>query len=183
MELRYFATTNEHKLKEVSHILGYGLEKVHLELTEPQDMSVENIAKTKALEAFEKVGQPVLVEDTGWYFEAWNGLPGAFAKFFMDTVGCQGILKMMANENNRRARVKTAVAYHDGKEVHLFVGELLGTVVAEERGDSKFGFDRIFQPNGQTKTYGEMSLEEKNAISHRSLAVTQLKHFLDARSN
>jgi len=179
MKIEYFATTNDHKLREVSHLLGYELEKIHLELTEPQEMDVEKIAQAKALEAFQKVGQPVLVEDTGWYFEAWKGLPGAFAKFFMETVGCQGILKMMANETNRRALVKTAVAYHDGKEIHLFVGELSGIVVAKERGDSKFGFDRIFQPDGRNKTYGEMSLEEKNALSHRSLAITRLKQFLD----
>lgn len=181
MKLQYFATTNEHKLREVSHIFGYDLEKVHLELTEPQMLDVEAIAQAKALEAFEKVGAPVLVEDTGWYFEAWNGLPGAFAKFFMDTVGCTGILKMMANEENRRAKVKTAVAYHDGKAVHLFVGELGGVVTPEERGESKFGFDRIFQPDGQQKTYGEMTLEEKNAISHRGVAIRKVKQFLEAQ--
>lgn len=181
MRIQYFATTNDHKLREVNHMLGYDLEKIHLELTEPQDMDLEVIARAKAEEAFQKIGKPVLVEDTGWYFDVWNGLPGPFAKFFMSSVGCQGILKMLGTETRRRCVAKTVVAYHDGTIAHVFSGEIVGTVASEERGTSEFGFDRIFIPDGGTQSFGEMTLEEKNAISMRALAISKLKAFLDEK--
>ncbi len=179
MEIKYFATTNDHKLREVNHILGYDLEKVNLELTEPQDMDLEVIARAKAAEAFRKIGAPVLVEDTGWYFDVWHGLPGPFAKFFMTTVGCAGILKMLGTESKRQCVAKTVVAYHDGTTAHVFSGEVKGAVATEERGTSEFGFDRIFVPDGFTQTFGEMTLEEKSTISMRALAVNKLKEFLE----
>jgi len=183
MKIQYFATTNDHKLREVNHILGYALEKIHLELTEPQEMDVEVIARAKAAEAFQKTGKPVLVEDTAWSFDVWNGLPGPFAKFFIQSVGCVGILKMLREEQNRACMAKTVVAYHDGANVHVFSGELPGTIATEERGMSEFGFDRIFIPDGQSQTFGEMTLEEKSAISMRALAVNKLKSFLELSGN
>lgn len=178
MKIQYFATTNDHKLREVNHILGYDLEKIHLELTELQDMDVEVIARFKAEEAFRKIGKPVLVEDSAWYFDAWNGLPGPFAKWFKEAVGIDGVLKMMSSEENRKARGKTAVAYHDGKDVRLFVAEISGIITREKRGDSGFAYDSIFIPDDQKKTFGEMTLEEKSAISMRALAINKLKEFL-----
>lgn len=181
MKIQYFATTNDHKLQEVNHILGYDLEKIHIELTEPQDMDLEIIARSKAEEAFQKIGKPVLVEDTGWYFDVWNGLPGPFAKFFMSAVGCDGILKMLGTESKRQCIVKTVVAYHDGITTHVFSGEILGKVALEVQGTSKFGFDNIFIPDGHARSYGEMTLEEKNSLSHRFLAVNKLKKFLETQ--
>ena len=182
MKIQYFATTNDDKLREVNHILGYDLEKIHLELTEPQEMDVEVIARAKAEEAFQKAGKPVLVEDTAWYFDAWNGLPGPFAKFFMQSVGCEGVLKMLGEEKNRKCMAKTAVAYHDGTQVHVFIGALPGVVALEERGAGNFGFDRIFIPDGHTQTFGEMVLGKKSAISMRALAVKELKAYLDGQN-
>ncbi len=178
MKIQYFATTNDHKLHEVNHILGYDLEKIHLELMEPQDMDLEVIARAKAEEAFQKVGKSVLVEDTGWYLDAWNGLPGPFAKFFLSSIGCEGILKMLGTESKRRCVAKTVMAYHDGEQVHTFVGELAGTVAPKIQGTSLFGFDNIFIPDGHTHSYGEMTVEEKSSLSHRFLAVSKLKQFL-----
>lgn len=180
MKIKYFATTNDHKLREVSHILGYDLEKIHLELMEPQDMDLEVIARAKAEEAFAQIRKPVLVEDTGWYFDAWHGLPGPFAKFFMETVGCSGVLKMLGDESRRGCVAKTVVAYHDGTTTHVFSGEINGEVAGKERGTSKFGFDRIFIPDGSELTFGEMTLEEKSALSMRALAVNKLKNYLEA---
>ncbi|MFZ1654948.1 MAG: RdgB/HAM1 family non-canonical purine NTP pyrophosphatase [Candidatus Moraniibacteriota bacterium] len=179
MNIQYFATTSDHKLREVNHMLGYELEKIHLELTEPQDMDVEVIARAKAEEAFQKVGELVLVEDFAWYLDVWNGLPGPFVKYFVQTVGSAGILKMLGDEQNRKALAKTVVAYNDGTQVHVFVGELSGTVATEMRGESGFGLDPIFIPDGHTKTFAEMSAEEKNSVSMRALAVNQLKEFLN----
>lgn len=183
MQIQYFATTNDNKLREVSSILGYGLEKVHLELTEPQILDVEEIARAKALEAYQKVGKPVLVEDFAWYVDAWNGLPGPFVKFFYQQVGCEGILKMLSTEVNRHSSAKTVVAYHDGEKVYVFVGELAGVIPTEVRGTSDFGIDPIFIPDGHTKAFAEMEPEEKNSLSMRALAVQKLKIFLDGQNS
>ncbi len=179
MKIQYFATTNDDKLKEVSSILGYELEKIHLELTEPQILDVEEIARSKAYEAFEKTGKSVLVEDSAWYFDAWNGLPGPFVKFFFHSIGCEGLLRMLSPEKNRNTLAKTVIAYHDGKRVHTFVGELSGSIPMEPRGSTGFGFDPIFIPDGHTKTFAEMDADEKNSLSMRQLAVQKLKEFLD----
>ncbi len=178
MKIQYFATTNDYKLREVNRILGYELEKIDLELIEPQDMDVEVIARAKAKEAFEKIGKPVLVEDSAWYFDAWNGLPGPFAKWFKEAAGIDGVLKMMSGEENRNAKGKTAVAFHDGKDIHVFVAEVSGVITRQKRGDSGFAYDSIFLPDNQEQTFGEMTPEEKNLISMRALAVNKLKDFL-----
>lgn len=180
MKIRYFATTNDHKLREVNYILGYELEKVSLELTEPQDMDLEVIARAKAKEAYAQIRKPVLVEDTGWYFDAWHGLPGPFAKFFMEAVGCVGVLKMLGDESRRGCVARTVVAFHDGTTTHVFTGAIKGAVAREERGTGKFGFDRIFIPEGFQLTFGEMTLAEKSALSMRALAVNTLKNYLEA---
>lgn len=182
MKLQYFATTNDHKLHEVNALLGIDLEKVDIDLLEPQFLEVEDIARFKAEQAFLKIGEPVLVEDTGWYFEAWSGLPGAFAKWFIEAAGCDGILRMMGGEKNRNVKAKTAVAYHDGSDIHVFTGEIKGTVPMGKRGTSEFGYDRIFQPDGSEKTFGEMTTEEKNFVSMRGIAIKKLKAYLDENS-
>jgi XTP/dITP diphosphohydrolase len=144
-------------------------------------MDLEIIARSKAEEAFQKIGKPVLVEDTGWYFDAWNGLPGPFAKWFKETAGIDGVLRMMSCEENRKAIGKTAVAYHDGKDVHVFVAEISGIITREKRGDSGFAYDSIFIPDDQKKTFGEMTTKEKNSVSMRALAVEKLKKFLETQ--
>lgn len=110
----FFATKNENKLREVGEILGRNLEQISVELFEPQGVKVEDVVSEKAEDAFHKTGKFVLVEDTSLEFAAWNGLPGALIKWFLDTVGNEGILKMLASETNRKAIAKTAVGFFDG---------------------------------------------------------------------
>lgn len=175
MRPEFFATKNENKLREVNDILGYSLEQINIDLFEPQGINVEDIVKEKAKDAFRKVGKIVLVEDTSLEFLAWNGLPGALIKWFLGTVGNEGILNMLKNEINRKAIAKTAVGFFDGGQAHIFVGILSGTISEKIRGNSGFGWDSIFIPDGYNKSFAEMTSIEKNSISMRKLALERMK--------
>lgn len=178
MELKYFATGNKNKLREVNEILGMNLEQIDLDLLEPQGIDILEVVEEKAKDAFEKCGKSVLVEDTGLGFSAWNGLPGALIKWFMDTVDNEGIIKMMESETDRSATAKTVVGFYDGTECHTFVGEVHGEISQKVRGENGFGWDKVFIPISHDKTFAEMSPEEKNGISMRKMAIEKLKKYL-----
>ena len=171
----FFATKNENKLREVGEILGRSLEQISVELFEPQGVKVEDVVCEKAEDAFHKTGKFVLVEDTSLEFVAWNGLPGALIKWFLDTTGNEGILKMLSGETNRAAIAKTAVGFFDGAQARVFVGEISGMVPETIRGTGGFGWDPIFIPDGYEKSFAEMTSAEKNAISMRKLALERMK--------
>ena len=165
-----FATTNANKLREASRILGVQLEGVALDLPEIQALDVAEVAVRKARAAHEALGEVVMVEDSGLVVEAWNGLPGALTKWFVSTVGSQGILDMLVDGRDRSARAVCAVAVAGlGETIEVFVGEVTGSLAPEPRGESGFGWDPIFVPEGETRTYAEMG-EDKHANSHRARA-------------
>lgn len=171
----FFATKNEKKLREVNEILGRVFKHISVELFEPQGVKVEDVVREKAEDAFHKTGTFVLVEDTGLEFVAWNGLPGALIKWFLDTVGNDGILKMLAGETNRTAVAKTAIGFFDGTQARVFVGEISGTIPEKMCGIGGFGWDPIFVPDGYEKSFAEMTSTEKNAVSMRKLALERMK--------
>jgi len=171
----FFATKNINKLREVNEILGHSLKQIVVELYEPQGLDVAEIIHEKAEDAFRKTGKFVLVEDTSLEFSAWNGLPGALIKWFLETVGNEGLLKMFAGVENRRAVAKTAVGFFDGSKAHVFVGKIEGTISKTIRGSSGFGWDPIFIPDGFDKSFAEMTSEEKNVVSMRRHALENMK--------
>ncbi|NIQ03786.1 MAG: RdgB/HAM1 family non-canonical purine NTP pyrophosphatase [Nitrospinaceae bacterium] len=171
-----FATGNPNKLREAREILGIDLDQVTVEhLHEIQTHDVRKLVEHKAVEAWEELNCPVLVEDSGLIFEAWNGLPGALVKWFEQSVGCGGMLKMLEPFENRQAVAVCLTAVYDGKNLIVGEGRVAGTVAAEIRGTRGFGWDVIFIPEGESRTYAEMSPEEKNAISHRRRAFEDLR--------
>lgn len=175
MHPKFFATTNKNKLREANEILGEELQQIELDLIEPQGLAVEEVIRIKTKDAFIKAGKPVLVEDTSLSFETWSGLPGALIKWFLSSVGNEGILKMLGSETNRDATAKTAVGFYDGKEYHIYTGEVKGTIPTEPQGESGFGWDPIFIPDGHEKSFAQMAAEEKNKISMRRMALEKLK--------
>lgn len=177
MRPEFFATKNLNKLREVNEILGRNsnLQQISVELFEPQGVDVEVVVCEKAQDAFHKTDKFVLVEDTSLEFAAWNGLPGALIKWFLDTVGNEGILRMLAGEKNRKAVAKTAVGFFDGAQAHVFIGSLTGTIPETIRGTGGFGWDQIFIPEGSSKSFAEMTSAEKNSISMRKLALELMK--------
>lgn len=175
MQPELFATKNANKLREVNEILGRNIEQIAVELYEPQGLDVAEVIREKAEDAFRKTGKFVLVEDTALEFRAWNGLPGALIKWFLETVGNEGLLRMLVGVENRRAVAKTAVGFFDGNKAHVFVGEIEGMIPETIRGSGGFGWDSIFIPDGFNKSFAEMTSEEKNAVSMRRRALERMK--------
>ena len=170
-----FVTSNEHKRREAAEILGFELESTELDVPEIQALDVAEVAVAKARAAHGLLGKPpypVLVEDSGLIVEAWNGLPGALTKWFIQSVGSGGILRMIPPGGEREARAVCAVAVVGGAagdSARVFTGTVPGTLAPELRGESGFGWDPIFVPEGEKRTYAEMG-EDKHENSHRARA-------------
>jgi len=170
-----FVTGNRNKLREFEDILGIKLDNSDVGLDEIQSIEVEEVAKHKAKQAFQILRQPVIVEDTGLYFEEFNGFPGALIKFLIKNISLEKICSFL--KENRMAKVITCIAYCDNDGVKIFTGEIKGIIADFPRGDNNFGWDPIFIPEGADKTFAEMG-EEKNKISMRKQALDKLKLFL-----
>lgn len=174
-----FVTGNPNKVREASEILGLALESVQVEgLFEIQSPDIDVVVRHKAEQAHSILQCPVMVEDSGLVFHAWNGLPGALVKWFEETVGCEGMLQMASGFDDRGATAICCFAIYDGKDMKIARGEVNGTLSNSIRGENGFGWDVIFIPEGHEQTYGEMSPMEKNAISHRKRALDKLKQIL-----
>ncbi len=177
-----FVTSNEHKRREAAQILGVELESTDLDVPEIQSLDVTEVAAAKARAAYELLGSPdypVLVEDSGLVVEAWNGLPGALTKWFIQSVGSEGILRMLPPDEFHAARAVCAVAVVGGLEeesVHSFEGIVPGSLAPEPRGESGFGWDPIFIPEGEKRTYAQMG-EDKHENSHRARAFRAVREW------
>jgi non-canonical purine NTP pyrophosphatase (RdgB/HAM1 family) len=181
-----FVTTNENKLREAERILGVELGKVGPEVPEVQSLDFAEVAAHKASAAREALGSPpypVLVEDSGLVIGAWNGLPGALTKWFLSSVGNEGILGMLSGED-RAARAVCAVAVADaGGEVRVFEGVVWGEVgggrgARARGGGGGCGWDPIFVPRGSRLTYAQMG-EDKHKDSHRARAFREVRGWLE----
>ena len=186
-----FATGNVHKVTEAQKALG---DKITLIM--PKDIGVtEDIPETgDTLEAnalqkcqylWERFHKACFADDTGLEVEALDGAPGVHTARYAGeskepTANMDKLLEVLSGVENRRARFRTAVSYIDkeGKQ-HLFEGILDGTIALEKSGTEGFGYDPVFIPNGYSgKTLAEITLEEKNAISHRGKAMRALMSHL-----
>ncbi len=169
-------TQNEHKLRELTPLFqqyGVEFEAVALEKLEIRSDSVEEIARTAVLHAYDELERPVVLDDTGFFIEALNGFPRAYPAFVLATIGRKGILKLMRGVENRSAYFITAVGYtDDGENAMTFVGKMPGLIAQEERGTGGFGYDPIFIPEGFTDTYAQLPFSKKVEISHRTRAFT-----------
>ncbi len=169
----YFITGNKGKLAEVQSILG-NVEALDIDLPEIQSLDAHEIIKAKLEEAKKHQTGEFIVEDTSLYFEGLKGLPGPLIKWFMKTVGNEGLYKMAGAFGNPNAEAKTIIGYSNAQgEISFHEGTIKGTIVAP-RGEG-FGWDPIFQPEGYSKTFGELSAEEKNSFSMRKIALEKLK--------
>jgi XTP/dITP diphosphohydrolase len=168
-------TGNAGKAAEYAAMLGIAVTPAKAELTEVQAIDVARVAARKAADAYPQLGEPVLVDDTGLTIHEWNGLPGALVAWFIDTVGPQGILDMAAGLTDRRATVTTALGYADATGVQVFQGAIHGALATDLIGSSGFGYDPIFIPDSDHRTYAQMTSEEKNKISHRRRAVEAMR--------
>lgn len=184
MKTIIFVTGNKGKVKEAQDILGKGflVKQANIDLDEIQAIDGKEVIKAKTRKAFKILKKPVLVEDTSLYFEAWKGLPGALSRWFLDTIGCEGICKMMQGESNRGAYAESALAFYDGKKMKVVSAKVKGVVSRKPRGKYGFGWDPLFLPDGFEKTFAEMTTKEKSQISMRKLALEKLRKYLTQNS-
>jgi XTP/dITP diphosphohydrolase len=128
------------------------------------------------------------VEDAGLFLDALEGFPGPYAAYVYKTIHNSGILKLMENLNERHAKFQSVIAYYDNQaicEPECFDGESKGQITITERkeqGKSGFGFDPIFQPEGSSKTFAEMTIAEKNSYSHRAKAIRKFAEWYKNKS-
>ena len=171
----YFITGNFGKLNEVKAIIPE-VEGIEMDLPEIQSLDPQEIITEKLKEAVKEKEGEYFVEDTSLYFECLNGFPGPLIKWLLERIGNDGIWNLVSKYENYNVVAKTVIGYSDGTDIHFFVGELNGKIVAP-RGQDGFGWDAIFEVNG--KTLAEMSSEEKNKISMRRNALMKFKEFLE----
>ncbi len=184
-----FATHNKHKLKEIQQILCNKFELVSLgEINCTEDIpetqpTIEGNASQKAFYIWNKYQLNCFADDTGLEVDALNGEPGVYSARYAgedknSKANTQKLLKNLEGQSNRKARFKTVISLVINGEETLFEGLVYGDITETERGNQGFGYDPVFLPQGYNKTYAEMELSEKNAFSHRALAVNKLVNYL-----
>jgi XTP/dITP diphosphohydrolase len=183
------ATNNRHKLEEISHALGGTVELLTLEdigcleeLAEDQE-TLEGNSLQKAEYVFKNYGKYCFADDTGLEVEALNGEPGVYSARYAGSQrssedNMKLLLRNLRGSNNKNARFRTVITLMVQSGTYQFEGILKGSIISEPRGTMGFGYDPIFLPEGYSKTLAELTLEEKNRISHRARAITQLADFL-----
>ncbi len=196
MQELVFATHNENKAREIQAILIHEYRILSLDDLDFHDhvpeneSSLEGNASKKAWYVHHRLGKDCFADDTGLEVDCLNGAPGVYSARYAELTydkkasesvseaNIRKLLAQMEGETNRRARFRTIIALVlEGKE-YIFEGMVEGMILTAGRGSGGFGYDPVFLPSGYTDTFAEMSLEQKNIISHRSLAVSKLVKFL-----
>ena len=173
-----FITGNENKLKEAVTIMPE-IEGCNIDLPEIQELDTKKIIEEKLNEAIkQKPGKELIVEDQSLIIDGMNGLPGPFIKWFLKSLDVDGLYKMALQMGNQTAEAKTTIGYCDNKgKITFFEAEVKGKIVSP-RGNIGWGWDPIFQQDGYEKTYAEMTMEQKNELSMRKMALEKLKKYL-----
>lgn len=186
-----FATNNEHKTQEVRSLLlnEYNILNLHdigctIDIPETGSTFAEN-ATLKSRFVSENYHLDCFADDSGLEIEALGQEPGIFSARYSgvrnDRENLLLVLKKMEGQTNRRARFRTVISLVRGSENFLFEGIIQGVIREEPSGAQGFGYDPIFEPEGYARTFAEMSMEQKNQISHRALAMKKLIAFLKER--
>lgn len=178
MQILYFATHNKDKLKEAGEILGLPIKAAGFEVDEVQSLDPVEVAVKKARSYYQKLKKPIFVEDVSLSIEALNGLPGTYIDAFLKTLGNSGIIEILKGKVNRRVFAQATITYISKNIEKVFIGSVKGAIADKPRGEG-FGWDPIFIPNGFNRTFGEMTLTEKNKFSMRAIALKKLKKWLE----
>ena len=163
-----FVTHNPGKIASAQKTLkNVKLSIFEYELDEPRSDDIEYISKMKVMEAYELVKKPCISLDCGFWIDALNGFPRAFVNFALETVGLEGILKLMEGIENRSCRFTECLSYYDGKELHQFAGKHEGLIAPAILGletDEKWSdLWYIYIPKGYEKTLAQMTQEERDS--------------------
>lgn len=176
-------SSNPNKGIEAERILGLPLLRVSLALPEIQAATVEEITRSKLEVARTRGYHRLIVEDVSLGFDELGNFPGPYVKWLLEAAGGQGLAAIACALNNRSAKAQCCVAYWDGEDGHVFLGECAGEVLVVPRGEHHFGWDAWFEPHGTGKTFAEMSPDEKDRLSHRGSAYRQLAAHFTSRNS
>lgn len=190
MEKLVFATNNENKFREIKNMLTGKYELLKLndigcveDIPEEKDTIKEN-ASDKAKYVKQKYGYDCFADDTGLEVEALNMAPGVFSARYAGPQknsddNIEKLLSELKHKKNRKARFKTVIALISNNKEYHFEGIVNGKIIDKKTGTDGFGYDPVFIPEGYNETFAQMSLDEKNKISHRAKAVEKLIEFLN----
>lgn len=184
-----FATNNKHKLDEIRKITAGKIEILSLsdincnEDIEETGTTLEENALIKVRYIKNKYGYDCFADDTGLEVEALNGEPGVYSSRYAGAQcnpqdNMNKLLDALQGINNRNAQFRTVIAVTLNNNEHLFEGVVKGHITTEKHGNNGFGYDPVFMPSGYNQTFGELSDEVKNGISHRAVAMEKLIAFL-----
>ena len=181
----FFASSNENKFQEAERILSNSGVQINLfktTLEEIQSNNLNDIAEQKAINAYDLIQKPVIIEDDGLFINSLNGFPGPYSSYVYDTIGNEGIIKLLENSEIRDAKFVSIIAYCDNdSSVKLFESSIPGKISPTiETGG--WGYDPIFIPAGESKTYANVS--DKDKFSHRSVSLKKFSSwFLDRQKD
>ena len=174
----HFITGNPGKFAEGKAVIP-SLEQIDLDLVEIQEIDARQVIDHKLREASRKRGGTLIVEDTSLHIDALGGLPGPLVKWFLNTIGCLGIYNLVGETS---ARAVCMLGLLSSGSIAFFEGKVEGHIVSPAGGGG-FGFDSIFRPDGEARTFAEMSLDEKRTFSMRESAFLKLRDFLEDDSD
>lgn len=184
-----FASNNAHKIEEIQKLLPDEIQIVSLtdigcftDIPETAD-TIEGNALLKANYVTEHFGLPCFADDSGLEVDALDGAPGVYSARYAgqpknDSKNIEKLLDHLQKEQNRKANFKTVICLNWNGQTHYFTGIVNGSITQKTVGSNGFGYDPVFLPEGYSKTFAELTLDEKSKISHRAIAVAQLIAFL-----
>lgn len=178
-----FVTSNPGKAREAAALLGRPVTAQALEIPEIQSLDFEEVVRAKALEAARRLGEPALVEDSGLAIAAWGGFPGPLTRWITgEAPGPAGLARMLAPFRDRRAEAVSALGLarpgDRPADVLVAVGRVPGSIAEVPRGTNGFGWDAVFVPDGENRTWAEMDDAEKNRDSHRARSFREMARIL-----
>ncbi len=178
----YFITTNKSKFEEASMVLCNSrieLVQKDIRLVEPQTIDQAEVVVRKAEQAFAILQEPVIVDDTGIYFDEYKNFPGTNTKTVFQTIGFKGVERLLAGAN-RKAHFQTLLCYKDEHQTKVFCGVWPGMIVPRisKLFNPDWQYNSIFVPDGFGRPLSEISMEERSRMSHRKIALTKLAEYL-----
>jgi XTP/dITP diphosphohydrolase len=176
-------TSNVGKYKEYSEILDkYNIATnfIKQEYIEIQANTIEEVVELALISLSEKYNY-FMIDDSGLFIDCLSGFPGVYSSYVFKTLGNEKILNLMENEVNRNAYFKTVIGLSINRKFYYFTGVCKGAIAMAQKGKNGFGYDPIFIPANENRTFSEFEINEKNKISHRGLAALSLIDFLNKK--